>query len=146
MIGRQDKYADFLPSTPSVGSSRLPFTFAPIMSRVLAYLLCVAGFVWLGLESVRFRRSIRESLQAAYARMNHVVPEQATDAGKVLNSYYEDVYAHLPSVFWPAGMLLAGATILFLVRKSVEPCAPPKDVGSRSVDTLNGHKEPLSER
>ena len=116
------------------------------MSRVLAYLLCVAGFVWVGLESVRFRRSIRESLQVAYARMNHVVPEQATDAGKVLNSYYEDVYAHLPSVFWPAGMLLAGATILFLARKRAEPCAPPKGVGSGSVDTLNGPQGPLSER
>ena len=116
------------------------------MSRVLAYLLCVAGFVWLGLESVRFRRSIRESLQAAYARMNHVVPEQATDAGKVLNSYYEDVYAHLPSVFWPAGMLLAGATVLFFVRRSADPCAPAKGVGAGAGDTLNGHKEPLSER
>ena len=116
------------------------------MSRYLAYLLCMVGFVWLGLESVRFRRSIRESLQAAYARMNDVVPAQATDAGKVLNSYYEDVYAHLPSVFWPAGMLMAGATILFLVRRRADPCAPAKGVGAASVDTLNGHQGPLSER
>jgi hypothetical protein len=116
------------------------------MSRYLAYLLCMVGFVWLGLESVRFRRSIRESLQAAYARMNDVVPAQATDAGKVLNSYYEDVYADLPSVFWPAGMLMAGATILFLVRGRTDPCAPAKDVVSGPVGGLNGHQGPLSER
>ena len=106
----------------------------------------MVGFVWLGLESVRFRRSIRESLQAAYSRINRVLPDQATDAGKVLNSYYEDVYAHLPSVFWPAGMLMAGATILFLVRGRTDPCAPAKGVGAASVDTLNGHQGPLSER
>ena len=45
--------------------------------------------------------------------MDHVIPEHATDAGKVLNSYYEDVYKHLPSILWPAGMLLTGQPFCF---------------------------------
>ena len=90
------------------------------MTRFLAYLVCLAAVVWLGFESLQFRQAIRDSLQEAYTRMYTVVPERATDAGKVLNSYYEDVYANMPSIFWPAGMLLAGATVLFLVRRSAE--------------------------
>jgi hypothetical protein len=53
--------------------------------------------------------------------MRHVVPEHATDAGKVLNSYYEDVYAAIPSIFLPAGLLMVGATVLILVRRRAKP-------------------------
>jgi hypothetical protein len=88
------------------------------MTRVLAYAVCLAGFVWLGLGSVHFRQAIRTSLADAYPRFERVVPpDHVGDAGKVLNSYYEDVYLHLPSIFWPAGMLMVGSTVLFIVRR-----------------------------
>ena len=59
--------------------------------------------------------------------MERVIPDRAGDAGKVLNSYYEDVYLHLPSIFWPAGMLMLGCTVLLMVRRpnKAEPDAAP---------------------
>jgi hypothetical protein len=85
------------------------------MTRVLAYAVCLAGVVWLAFESVHFRQAIRTSRDDAYSRMEHVLPDRVGDAGKVLNSYYEDVYLDLPSMFWPAGMLIVGSTVLFIV-------------------------------
>ena len=63
----------------------------------------------------------------AYSQLDRVVPDRASDAGKVLNSYYEDVYIHLPSIFWPAGILMVGSTILLMIRvpSKAEPAAPP---------------------
>jgi hypothetical protein len=103
------------------------------MIRILAYGFCLAGFLLLALESVRFRQVIRSSLHEADSRMEHVVPDRAGDAGKVLNSYYEDVHEHLPSVFWPAVMVMLGSTVLFIVRRNAVPnptihatAAPPR--------------------
>ena len=87
------------------------------MTRPLAYMVCLAGFVWLGFESLRFRQTLRSSLHEAYSRLHRVIPDHATDAGKVLNSYYEDVYANIPSILLPASMLIAGATVLYAVHK-----------------------------
>lgn len=97
------------------------------MTRALAYAVCLAGVVWLALESVHFRQAIRTSRDDAYSRMEHVIPDRVGDAGKVLNSYYEDVYLHLPSMLWPAGMLIVGSTVLFVVRRpnKAEPGAAP---------------------
>jgi hypothetical protein len=91
------------------------------MIRVLAYGTCLAGFLWLALASVRFRQAIRDSLGDAYSQMAQVVPDRAGDAGKVLNSYYEDVYFNLPSVFWPAGIWMIGSTLLFIARQRHNP-------------------------
>lgn len=82
--------------------------------RVVAYGLCLVGLCWLTVASVHFRQSIRSALNDAYSRLDRVTPTNATDAGKILNSYYEDVYRRLPDVFWPAGMVMVGSTILFL--------------------------------
>jgi hypothetical protein len=112
------------------------------MIRILAYIVCLAGILWLAIESVRFRQAIRNSLQTAYSQLDRVVPDRADDAGKVLNSYYEDVYLHLPSTFWPAGILMVGSTILLMVRmpRRAEPTAPPNGgpatrfAGSRAAE------------
>lgn len=104
------------------------------MTRLLAYLVCVAGFVWLGFESVRFRQEVRDSLQTAYAQMHQVIPDHATDAGKVLNGYYEEVYAKQPSIFWPAGLLLAGATALLLLRGNASPSFAENRGSAGSID------------
>lgn len=114
------------------------------MTRPLAFLLCLAGVVWLGYESLHFRQAIRDSLQEAYSLMGQVVPERSTDAGKVLNSYYEDVYASMPSIFFPAGMLFVGATVLFLMRRSAEPGAPPNGGPTAAVDNSNAPGGPPS--
>jgi hypothetical protein len=50
--------------------------------------------------------------------MGRAVPEHATDAGKVLNSYYEAIYQRLPDVLWPVGILAASATVLLTMRKT----------------------------
>jgi len=105
------------------------------MTRPLAYLICVTGVAWLGFESLRFRQAIRDSLQEADKRIQHVVPESAADAIKVLNSYYEDVYANMPSIFGPAGVFMVGATILFLVRRhGAEPASCRQGRDRTSVD------------
>jgi hypothetical protein len=88
------------------------------MLRLLSYVFCVAAFLWLGLESLQFRRSIRSSLSNAYALMHRVDPEHADDAGKVLNSYYEDVYRDLPAIVVPACLLMLGSTALLLLRRA----------------------------
>ena len=86
-----------------------------------AYAVCVAGFVWLGLDSLRFRKSLRSSLNDAYSTLNRLFPDSASDSGKVLNRYYEALYEALPHTFLPGLMLIAGSTILFLGKR------PPKD-------------------
>jgi hypothetical protein len=87
------------------------------MIRIFAFVLCFSGFVWIGIGDLQFRQSIRTTLRDAYADMERVAPGSAGDAGKVLNSYYESVYAHLPPTVLPASMLMLGATILLIVRK-----------------------------
>jgi hypothetical protein len=87
------------------------------MIRIIAFVLCVFGFVWIGISNFQFRQSIRTTLRDAYADMERVAPGSSGDAGKVLNSYYESVYENLPPTVWPASMLMLGATILLFVRK-----------------------------
>ena len=88
------------------------------MIRVVAYVSCLAALGWLVISHVRFRASLRTSLQGAYSLMGRAVPEHATDAGKVLNSYYEEIYQRLPDVLWPVGTLAVSATVLLTTRKA----------------------------
>ena len=85
--------------------------------KIAAYIICIAGFVWLTLDSIRFRRSIRESLLPAYSALDRISPDSAADSGKVLNGYYEDVYNALPHTLVPGCLLLGGATILLLNKR-----------------------------
>jgi hypothetical protein len=87
------------------------------MFRIFAFVLCLSGFVWIGIGNLQFRQSIRTTLKDAYADMERVAPGSAGDAGKVLNSYYESVYDHLPPIVLPASMLMLGSTFLLLARK-----------------------------
>ncbi len=87
------------------------------MIRTTAFVLCLAGFAWLGAGHLQFRQLIRTGLRDAHVHMEQIAPGSAGGAGKVLNSYYESVYDHLPPVVLPASMLMLGATILLLARK-----------------------------
>jgi len=89
--------------------------------RIAAYIICVAGFAWLILDGLRFRKSLRESLAPAYSALNRLFPESAADSGKVLNSYYEDVYEAIPHTVVPGLMLLGGATILLFNKRPPKP-------------------------
>jgi hypothetical protein len=84
------------------------------MIRLISFAICVAAAVWLGLGSWKFRQSMRSSLKDAYSLMHRVDPEHAGDNGKVLNSYYEDVYRSLPATIFPACLLVGGATVLLV--------------------------------
>jgi hypothetical protein len=98
------------------------------MIRVISYLVCLTALVWLGLSSLHFRKSIRTSLNDAYSLMRGVDPDHAGDNGKVLNSYYEDVYRNLPAIVPPACMLLVGSTALLLTGRCprAEPLSSPR--------------------
>jgi hypothetical protein len=87
------------------------------MIRILAFVFCLSGFVWIGVGNLQCGHSIRTTLRDAYADMERVAPGSAGDAGKVLNSYYESVYHNLPPTVLPASMLMLGATILLFVSK-----------------------------
>ena len=91
--------------------------------RIVACTICIAGFAWLILDSLRFRKSLRYSLLPGYSTLNRISPDSATanDYGKVLNSYYEDVYNALPHTLVPGFMLLAGATILCFNKRPPKP-------------------------
>jgi hypothetical protein len=92
--------------------------------RIAAYIICLAGFVWLGLENIRFRRALRgPALGNAYSALYRILPDRAdaTDSGKVLNSYYEDIYDALPRTFLPGVMLFGGATILLFNKRFPKP-------------------------
>lgn len=91
------------------------------MIRFVTYACCFAAFVWLGLESLHFRKSIRTSLSDAYAMMQRVDPDHSNDNGKVLNSYYENVYRDLPAIVVPACMLMAGCTVLLVTKRAAKP-------------------------
>jgi len=109
------------------------------MIRLLSYVICIAAFAWLGLGSLHFRKSIRTSLKDAYALMDRVDPDHAGDNGKVLNSYYEDVYRHLPAIVVPACMLMIGATALLLSGPAhkAEPGAAPN--GGPATQSANSN-------
>ncbi|HZJ17959.1 MAG TPA: hypothetical protein VFD27_23105 [Chthoniobacteraceae bacterium] len=97
------------------------------MIRLISYVLCLTAFIWLGVGSLRFRESIRVSLKEATSLMYRVDPDHAGDNGKVLNSYYEDVYDNMPAIVVPACILMVGATVLLLsgrVRKAEPGTAP----------------------
>jgi uncharacterized SAM-binding protein YcdF (DUF218 family) len=84
------------------------------MIRILAYALCVSGFIWLGVEDLQFRESLRTCLHEAYAVLSSLAPD---DDGKILNLYYESLYKRLPSIVLPAVMMMAGSTVLLFVGK-----------------------------
>jgi hypothetical protein len=89
------------------------------MIRILAYIVCLSGFLWLGLGSLRFRQSIRTTLNGAYSELHRLDPDSSDVSGKILNSYYESVYSNLPHTVLPATMLMLGATVLLLTKKTM---------------------------
>ncbi len=105
------------------------------MIRVISFAVCIVSFAWLALGSLQFRQSIRSSVRDAYSLIHRVDPEHAADNGKLLNSYYEDVYRNLPSTIIPAGMLMGGATALLIIgkRRRAEPARATKPGSALSV-------------
>jgi len=88
------------------------------MIRIIAYVICLSGFVWIGIGNLHFRQSIRTALNEAYAEMELIEPGSVAGVGKVLNLYYESIYQHLPPTVLPASMLMLGSTALLLARTS----------------------------
>ena len=86
------------------------------MTRILAYVSCLAALMWLVVGQLHLRESLRTTLRDAYSLMGRVIPDHTADAGKVMNSYYESIYRNLPSVMWPVGILIVCSTILLKTR------------------------------
>ena len=93
------------------------------MIRLLAYAVCLAGFVWLALESMRFTQAVTD----ARTRSSGMSTAGGDEARRAVNSFYVDIWLHRPSMLLPASMLLAGATMLLVLCRptKAEPGAAP---------------------
>ncbi len=85
-----------------------------IMIRIISYLVCVACAGWLLWESIGFRKSLRDNKDTALGHIAEYEPDIYDADGKVLNGFYEDVYADIPNMILPGIIMLSGATILLL--------------------------------
>jgi hypothetical protein len=88
--------------------------------RLISFVIFIVAIMWLALDHLRFRHSLRTSLNAARSVSNELKLESTSGStDKVLNFYYESVYADLPHVTLPVFLLVAGSTALLLFRKPV---------------------------
>ena len=86
--------------------------------RIAAYIACLLSIAWLFLDHLQFRQSLRTSLNSAYATLHRSDTASRDYSEKVLNSYYESLYAALPNVVLPGAILVAASTILVFSRSS----------------------------
>ena len=94
--------------------------------RVAAYSACLLSVAWLFLDHLSFRQSVRTSLDSAYAYLHKSDTASLDHSGKVLNSYYESVYAALPHVVLPGLILVAASSFLVFSRGPKKPNKAPE--------------------
>lgn len=92
-----------------------------LSGSVIGYVLCAVAFCWLAVDNLQFRQSLRTSLGEAYSLMPQ--DEMNDRPGKVLNWYYESLYAQLPDPIAPGLLLIGRAAILFISRRRKHCCA-----------------------
>lgn len=92
-----------------------------LSGSVVGYFLCAVAFSWIALDNLQLRQSLRTSLSEAYSLMSQ--DEVNGQPGKVLNWYYESIYAQLPDPTAPGLLLICGAAILFISHRHKRCCA-----------------------